>query len=503
MSAELSAPGLNPRVAPDARNAGIGRTPTDPGPAGGPHSNEADPGTDAPLNPIPTGNSLSLAERSAWVGRFGRLVAADRARLARLVGDEIGKPAWETLVAEIMPLVASARWHARRGGRLLADRRLPGRPWWMFGQSARVRRVPLGRVGIIATWNYPIQLLGIQILQAVMAGNRVVVKPSERAPRSQRRLLELAQAAGLPDGVLESTASDREAGVVLLADPDLDHLVFTGSTSVGRRVATAAAERMLPTTLELSGCDSAIVLADADPVLAARSIWNAVVFNAGQTCMAPRRVLVHEDLAAAFAAAIVPLAAGAGLRPMIDLPAADHHRSLVEDAVVRGGRLAAMSPDRQTDHRARPQVVLDCPVEAEAFAADHFGPLLAVRAWREEADLLELHRRGGRHLATAVYTRYEPNADRLVRDLGGGLVTINDCLVPSAHPATSIAPVGDSGWGVSRGIEGLLAMTRPVMVTRTGRWRPPTGEPDARAKRFLEGLVRWWGRGVVPPADTD
>ena len=503
MSAELSAPGMNQRVAPDVRSGKSERTPTDAGPESGSRSHESEPGADTPRTAISTGNPLSLAERSAWAGRFGRLVAADQEGLARLVGEEIGKPAWETLVAEVMPLVASARWHARRGGRLLSDRRLPGRPWWMFGQSARVRRVPLGRVGIIATWNYPIQLLGIQILQAVMAGNRVVVKPSERSPRSQRRLLELARAAGLPEGVLESTASDREAGVALLADPDLDHLVFTGSTSVGRRVATAAAERMLPTTLELSGCDSAIVLADADPVLAARSIWNAVVFNAGQTCMAPRRVLVHEDVAPAFAAAIVPLAAGAGLRPMIDLPAAEHHRRLVEDAVARGGRIAAMSPDRQTDRRARPQVVLDCPVDAEAFSADHFGPLLAVRAWREEADLLDLHRRGGRHLATAVYTRYEPNADRLVRELGGGLVTINDCLVPSAHPATSIAPVGESGWGVSRGIEGLLAMTRPVMVTRTGRWRPPTGEPDARAKRFLEGLVRWWGRGVVPPADTD
>lgn len=449
------------------------------------------------------GNGLSMAERKAWAGRFGRLVAADRARIAALVEEEVGKPEWETLVAEVMPLVASARWHARRGGRLLADRRLPGRPWWMFGQSARVRRVPLGRVGIIATWNYPIQLLGIQILQAILAGNRVVVKPSERSPESQRRLIELARAAGLPDGVLESTAADREAGAEMLSDPDLDHLVFTGSTTVGRRVAMAAAERMLPTTLELSGCDSAIVLADADPVLAARSIWNAVVFNAGQTCMAPRRVLVHADVAAAFAAAIVPLAAGAALRPMIDLPAAERHRRLVEDAVSRGGRIAAMSTDHQTDRRARPQVVLDCPVDAEAFSADHFGPLLAVRAYREEADLLDLHRRGGRHLATAVYTGDDANADRLVPELGGGLVTINDCLVPSAHPATSIAPVGESGWGVSRGVEGLLAMTRPVMVTRTGRLRPPAGEPDARAKRFLEGLVRWWGRGVVPPADTD
>ena len=500
MSTELSAAGLDRPATPVISGEDSRRASRHAGP------DVAASGTDTEsttLTRAAVGNGLSLADRKAWARRFGRLVAADQARIGRLVLEEIGKPEWETLVAEVMPLVASARWHARRGGRLLADRRLPGRPWWMFGQSARVRRVPLGRVGIIATWNYPIQLLGIQILQAVMAGNRVVVKPSERSPRSQLRLIELARVAGLPDGVLVTTAYDREAGAALLADPDLDHLVFTGSTSVGRRVAMAAAERMLPTTLELSGCDSAIVLADADPALAARSIWNAVVFNAGQTCMAPRRVLVHEDVAAAFAAAIVPLAAGAGLRPMIDLHAADEHRRLVEDAVSKGGRIAAMSLDRQTDLRARPQVVLDCPVDAEAFAADHFGPLLAVRAWRDESDLLELHRRGGRHLATAVYTRHEANADRLVPDLGGGLVTINDCLLPSAHPATSIAPVGESGWGVSRGVEGLLAMTRPVMVTRTGGLRPPVGEPDARAKRFLEGLVRWWGRGVAPPADTD
>ncbi|MAD19822.1 MAG: hypothetical protein CMJ52_06320 [Planctomycetaceae bacterium] len=498
MSTELSAAGLNRPVASAVPEGDPARIPGRPGP-GGPSARDA---VDAGCRLV-SGNQLTMAARRNWAGRFGSLVAADRSRFAELVRAETGKPEWETLVAEIMPLVASARWHARRAGRLLADRRLSGRPWWMVGQSARVRRVPLGRVGIIATWNYPVQLLGIQIVQAVMAGNRVIVKPSERSPRSQHRLIELARAAGLPPGVLDTVSPDRESGAALLAEPDLDHLVFTGSTSVGRRVAAAAAERMLPTTLELSGCDSAVVLADADPVLAARSIWNAVVFNAGQTCMAPRRVLVHADVAAAFAAAIVPLAAGAGLRTMIDLPAAETHRRLVEDAVARGGKLASMATDREDDRRVRPQAIIDCPIDAEALFADHFGPLLAVRAWRDESDLLSLHRRGGRHLATSVFTQWPSTADELATRLGGGIVTINDCLLPSAHPATSIAPVGESGWGVSRGVEGLLAMTRPVMVTRTGGLRPPTGEPDPRAKRFLEGLVRWWGRGVVPPPDTD
>ena len=111
-------------------------------------------------------------ERRAWASRFGRLVAADLDVLSSLAESETGKPRWETVTAEVMPLVASCRWHARRAGRVLKDRRLAGRPWWLLGQQGLVRRVPLGRVGIIGTWNYPIQLLGIQILQAVVAGNR-------------------------------------------------------------------------------------------------------------------------------------------------------------------------------------------------------------------------------------------------------------------------------------------------------------------------------------------
>lgn len=441
-------------------------------------------------------------ERRAWASRFGRLVAADLDVLSSLAESETGKPRWETVTAEVMPLVASCRWHARRAGRVLKDRRLAGRPWWLLGQQGLVRRVPLGRVGIIGTWNYPIQLLGIQILQAVVAGNRVIVKPSERSPRTQRRLVELAGEAGLSRSELVITSSERADGGRLLQEPDLDHVVFTGSTAIGTLVAESAAGRLLPTTLELSGCDSAILLDDADPVVAARSIWAAVTMNAGQTCMAPRRVLVHADRHAEFAAALVPLAAGAAKREVIDDAAADRHRRLVEDAINRGGRPAALVADPADGRRVRPQAILDCPLDAEAFDAEHFGPLLVVRAWRTEEELLALHRRGGKHLATSVFSADRRRVDRLVPALGGGLVTINDCVIPSAHPAATLSPVGGSGWGSSRGTEGLLAMTRPVVVSRTGRWRIPAGEPDTRSKRMLEKMVRRWGRGVTPPPDS-
>ena len=441
--------------------------------------------------------------RRAWATAFGRLLAADVDELARLAEREVGKPAWEVVASEILPTVAACRWHARKAGRVLADRRLRDRPWWLLGQRSRLRRVALGRVGIIATWNYPIQLLGVQLVQAVLGGNRVLVKPSERTPETQGRLLQLARAAGLDEHELEIRPAARDAGARLLEDPDLDHVVFTGSTRVGRHVAIACAERLVPSTLELSGCDSAIVLEDADPKLAARVVWAGLTMNHGQTCMAPRRVLVHESIAAEFGAALVPLAAGSGLRRLIDQAAADRHRSLVADAVARGGRLASIADDPRSDDVVRAHVVLDCPTDAEAFAADHFGPLVVTASWRDRDELLELHRRGGKHLATSVFTRDPSRVDDLVFELGGGLVTVNDTIVPFAHPAATLAPVGDSGWGASQGVEGLLQMTRPVVVSRTGGLRVPPGEPDERAKAYLRGFVDRMGRGATPPPPVD
>ena len=181
-----------------------------------------------------------------------------------------------------------------------------------------------------------------------------------------------------------------------------------------------------------------------------------------------------------------------------DAAAATRHRELVADAVEHGARLVSRGDDG-SDDRVRAQVAIDCPPEARAFSDDHFGPLVVTAAWDDEDDLLRLHRLGGKHLATSIFTRDAGRAEAMAPRFGSGIVTINDTIVPTAHPATPIPATGDAGWGSSQGIEGLLAMTRPLVVTRTGRLRPPAGEPDPRSLAFLRGLVRRWGRGVQPP----
>ena len=456
-----------------------------------------------------------IQARLTWVANWRRLIAANADSLVALVQLEVRKPEAEALTGDVMSLLAACRWHERRAARILAPRRLGGRPLWLMGQRHTLARAPVGTVGIIATWNYPVQLLGIQLLQALVAGNRVIVKPSENAPRTQAYLLKLAIEAGLPAGQLRWTPATREAGPRLLASEKLDHVIFTGSTRVGRQVAAWAAETLTPTTLELSGSDSAIVWADADTKLAARVIWHALTMNAGQTCMAPRRVFVSAKAYPGYVSALSFLAAGAKPQSLIDAAAARQCRVAAQEAMRAGGRLTLgvdeleSSPVRQRDTQAitapeetfRPLAIVDMPEEYLSRERALFGPVLLVYAAADDAHALAMHARCPHRLNTAIFTRDVSRARRVATTLGSGFVTINDAHIPTAHPGASITGTGASGWGASRGELGLLALTRPVFVSTTSTYvRTPTSEPDARGVSMLWKAVGWLYGGRGGPA---
>ena len=426
------------------------------------------------------------------MGSFRRLLVAHREQLYRLMEEETSKSRWEAMTGDFMPLLASCRWHERHARRLLRPRRLGGRPIWELGQRHAIHRRPRGHVAIIATWNYPTQLVGIQLIQALVAGNTVVVKPSENAPRTQRYLLRLAVMAGLPEGTLRWTEVTREAGHALLKDNTFDHVIFTGSTTVGREIAKSLATSMTTSTLELSGRDSAFVLADADPKLAAKSIWTAVVMNGGQTCMAPRRILVEEPIYRAFLDALSAFAGSARPRTLISSAAAGHVFGLAKEAVECGARSLSGVIEQPAGPRIRPLAIVDCPEDAGLVQGDHFGPVTAVVPVRDLAHAMRIHRQCDQHLAVSIYTRDARRVGVLKNDLIATTITINDTVIPTGHPAASIGGSGASGWGESRGREGLLAMTNPVHVTRTSRWlRPEVLNPSAKMEQWMDRLITW------------
>lgn len=443
----------------------------------------------------PAWASPDLAARLQWLAGLERTVRARTDLLVSLIHEEVGKSRWEALATDVLPLMDSIRWHRRHAARVLRGEPVHGRPWWMVGMRHRRTRVALGHVAIIATWNYPVQLLGIQVVQALMAGNRVTVKPSERAPRAQAALLE-ACAIGLPRGTLEWTSADRAAGEALLRDRRFDHVVFTGSTEVGRVVAETCARTLTPTTLELSGCDSALVLADADPALAARAIWDAVTLNAGQTCMAPRRVIVDARVWPRFVECLAPRVAASHAAHLVCSASAQRVAEAVRDAVAQGGRPLGGVVEMPQGRSWRPAAVAGGSVTSDLSRGRHFGPALSVLAAGSMQAAIELHQRYDQHLAVSVWCR-DRTARALARDrmflgaLRAGVVTFNDAVRPTAHPASSIAGSGASGWGATRGEAGLRALSREVSVSTTAAWpRVPGGEPSPGIQRAFRRMLR-------------
>jgi len=445
-----------------------------------------------------------LPTRLAWARSLRRDLSTRHAELTSLVSDEIGKPPFECFVSEVVPLLRALRYLERHAPRLLRTRRIATGGLLSPSLTIRAARAPLGLVGIIATWNYPLGLLGVQLAQALVAGNTAAVKPSERSPRSQSLLLDIARQthAGIATNAIEVLPATRDAGADLVrraalpaTDPArIDHILFTGSTTVGRQIATALAPTLTPSTLELSGHDSAIVLADADPALAARSIWAALTLNAGQTCMGPRRAIISAPAYDAFLAALSPLIAATPSLTLVHPDQADRTGSCIRAALDAGAHSLARDAARPSDRCILPVALTDAPPDSPLAHGAHFGPALAILRATDDDNALTLHAAYPQRLATSLFTRSLSRARALAPTLGSGAVTINDCVVPTGHPAVPIAGLGPSGWGISRGPLGLLALTRPLTITTTGRLRTPTtllkGKSADRYMRTVARLLR-------------
>jgi acyl-CoA reductase-like NAD-dependent aldehyde dehydrogenase len=434
--------------------------------------------TTPPASPWP------LPQRMAWLKRFTGLIVKHEQTLTTAITADTKKPDWQALTGDVLTLLMACRWHAKHARKLLSPRSI-SRDWFFFpGTTVKLHRIPMGNVLLIATWNYPVQLLGIQLVQALLAGNRVTVKPSEKSPASQALLLKLALEAGLPEGQLTIAPATREAGPALLAqgcnNKPWDHIIFTGSTVVGRSIARHAAEHLISTTLELSGNDSAIVLPDADIDLAARVIHAAFTLNSGQTCLAPRRVIAIGTAAQTLLPKLKSLIDQTPALPLID-----------EHAVARLQQLDPTSSPA-TSTTFKPRLVENPPLDSNLLTcqtADHFGPMLAFVSAPDISSALRIHHSCSQHLSVALFTRDTSLARSLIPQLSASVVMLNDAVFPAGHPAIGITGHGPSGWGTSRGELGLLALTRPVYLTHTTFPRIPLGP-------LKPNMLTWLRRGM-------
>lgn len=438
-----------------------------------------------------------LHERLRVLRRFRHQAARQAEILAQASARGRSRPLAETLTAEVLPLLDACRFLERRAGTILAPRRTGwrGRPLWLTGTAAEVRREPWGVVLIIGPGNYPLLLPGVQTLQALAAGNSVVLKPGSGGRPAAQALADLLQRAGL-DPALCPVLEDSPAAADAALRAGVDKVLLTGSVSTGRTVLGRLAETLTPAAVELSGVDAALVRADADPDLAARAVAFGLRLNAGATCIAPRRLVVHRALTEAFREKL--RAALADAEPVRLAPGRLGAWAPALQEALRGeARLLAGSVENPEAWRG--PLLVEVPADSPLWRADWFAPLALLRVVDDDAAAVRAANDSPFALGASIFTRDLATARELAGELRAGVVTVNDLIVPTADPRLPFGGRGHSGFGVTRGAEGLLALTTPKgVVTRRGRWRPhyePT--PTEQVPRLAALLRLLHGGGVA------
>ena len=399
----------------------------------------------------------------------------------------------ETITSELLPLCAALRFLGRRGAKILAPRHLGwlGRPLWLFGVRSVVQRAPLGEVLVLGAWNYPLLLPGVQVAQALAAGNRVRLKPAPGTERATEILVDCFYSAGVPREQLELLGSDKAAAIDAI-DSGADLIVLTGGSETGRQVLRAAAPHLSASVLELGGCDAVVVLPGYDLERLIQSIRFGLQFNGGATCIGPRRLLVRDADHDAIVAALTKTLADES--SVVVHPAA--RQSVMERlaaAIEHSARdvLGNFCADRLRDSGELKPVLLDGVSEKDDIAAsDLFAPVLSVITVADEDQAVRIVNDCPYRLAAGVFGP-QADAQRVAERLQVGTVTINDLLAPTADPRVPFGGRGNSGFGVTRGAEGLLAMTTPKVIgSRRGKIAPHLRPRSAADKELLHGVLQ-------------
>jgi acyl-CoA reductase-like NAD-dependent aldehyde dehydrogenase len=407
---------------------------------------------------LPAWRALAPGERARSLHALADTLAAHQEELAVLEARNAGKAITDAR-GEMGMVVDTFRYYAGAPERLLGDS-IP-----VAGGQAFTVREPLGVVGLITPWNFPLTIAAWKLAPALAAGNTVVLKPAELTPLTALRFVELAREAGLPDGVVNVVVGPgRTCGQRLVEHPDVAKIAFTGSTEVGRSIAAGAAASIKRVTLELGGKSANIVFADADLEAAAAAAPSAVFGNAGQDCCARSRILVQENVLERFLALLEsevralrvgdPLEESTQMGPLISAAQRETVASFLDDGAPVAFRGSA--PERAGFWFA-PTVLAPVRPDERVAREEVFGPIAAVIAFRDEAEAIALANDSIYGLSGSIWTRDGARALRVARAVETGVISIN--ANTSVRVTTPFGGFKQSGYGRELGPHALDAYT--------------------------------------------
>ena len=440
------------------------------------------------------------AQRMNDLGKLRSAVLQHKDDLCEAVSLDFGRRSkHETLIADVMMVLDDIK-HMRKHLRCwMADKRVPidFKAWPARG---RIIYKPLGVVGVLAPWNYPIMLSLGPLAAAIAAGNHVILKPSENTPRTSSLLAKLL-AEVFPAERVSVVLGGPELAAAVSALP-LDHLLFTGSTSVGKLVMAAAARNLTPVTLELGGKSPTIIAPDFDVNKAASRIAAMKLLNAGQTCIAPDYVLLPEAQRDAFVAAFQlevrqsypGLAENPDYTSIVNTRQAQRLRGYLADASDKGAQVISICDGDQPGANSNvlaPTLVLDTQPDMRLMQDEIFGPILPILTYRAIDEAIDYVNAHARPLAFYLFDHSSARSKQVLSRVTAGGVTLNDCALHITQHSMPFGGVGPSGMGHYHGHAGFLTFTKAMPVFEQARWsgfwllKPPFKALADKALAFL------------------
>lgn len=450
-----------------------------------------------------------MRERGRVVMKARQIILKELEEIALLISHETGKPVSEAVAMELAPTLDLMQYFARKTASLLSPQRIGVGLYALMGRSSYEIYRPLGVVGIISPWNFPWATPLDEVVMALMAGNAVVLKPSELTPLTGLKIKEVLDRAGTGEGVLQVVTGDGSTGAALVAS-GVDKIMFTGSVATGKRVLEAAARYLTPVVLELGGKDPMIVLDDANIPNAARgAVWGAFA-NSGQSCSSVERCYVHESIAEQFVDEAVKetkrLRQSIGTDKNADVGSmtSEHQLRLVErhvDEAIDKGATALTGGRRMPGSSGaffEPTILVNVNQDMDVMREETFGPVLPIMTFKTDDEAVRLANDTSFGLTASVWSGSIKRGRRLAERIDAGTVMVNEVLYTHGIAQTPWGGLKQSGLGRTHGRAGLLELVsaRHIHVNRLGfipdlwwfNYSPEAGKLfRALARRFSSG----------------
>ncbi|MFT5207327.1 MAG: acyl-CoA reductase-like NAD-dependent aldehyde dehydrogenase [Candidatus Omnitrophota bacterium] len=436
--------------------------------------------------------ATSFEQRVTYLARLRELLSAKSGDYARIIALENGKTELEALSQEIIPLLDTIEYLEKNTHKILKDEsaNVVTKQFYFKGKDNYYYHQPYGVIGILGTWNYPLILNMSQMLFALMAGNAVILKTSELSERVTEAIKELLIEAGFPKDLFYCFFGGVEAGKALCI-AECDKYILTGSQQTGRAVAKALGQTLKPSIMELSGVDPYVILSDADWPLAIKTLLWASFQYSGQTCVAPRRVLIQSKDKALFLAEFKKAWDACG--DFIDNQGILRSQAVAQDQkqklntlLQKGARVEFGDSHMDAESKYFPPQVLSGVTMVALESMDFMAPIFFILECKDDADIIKTANQSQYALGASVWTASAERAENLARHILAGQLWVNDSIFSVALGCVPFGGFKSSGFGKTRGRDGLLEMTQKKFVSF-----------DWRKKRLLKHLPPYEDQGFA------